>query len=144
MPQAANGSVTIKVASNVSLGSILTDGDGRTLYLRTNDAAGKSSCNTDCAQKWPPLLATGNLTAGAGVDAKQLTTIQRDDGSMQAALGGQPLYYFVLDKNPGDVAGQGLNAFGGIWWALGANGLAVKGAASSSMPSSSGNSGYGY
>jgi predicted lipoprotein with Yx(FWY)xxD motif len=143
-PQAATGSVTVKVASSASLGSILTDGDGRTLYMRTNDASNKSSCNADCAQNWPPLLATGNLTAGVGVDAKQLSTIKRDDGSMEVALAGQPLYYFAFDKKPGDTTGQGVNAFGGIWYALGANGSAVKGAAPSSTPSSSGTPDYNY
>jgi len=34
-----------------------------------------------------------------------------------------PLYYFYLDKAPGDVNGQGV---GGIWWLVSADGKEVK------------------
>jgi predicted lipoprotein with Yx(FWY)xxD motif len=44
-----------------------------------------------------------------------MTIITRDDGSMQWADGGKPLYTFVQDKQPGDVKGDN---FKGIWHAV--------------------------
>ena len=35
------------------------------------------------------------------------TVIKRDDGSMQWAYQGMPLYTFVMDKEAGDMTGDG-------------------------------------
>jgi predicted lipoprotein with Yx(FWY)xxD motif len=129
--QSSGQPVKVQLSSSAALGSIITDQDGRTLYIRTNDPAGKSTCDGSCAQNWPPLLTTADITAGSGLDAKELSTLKRDDGTTQVALNNQPLYYFVADKKAGDVAGQGVNAFGGIWYVLGADGSAIKGSAAS-------------
>ena len=51
----------------------------------------------------------------AAADAKpvgDLTIIKRHDGTMQWADDGKPLYTFVKDKKPGDIAG---NNFKNVW-----------------------------
>jgi predicted lipoprotein with Yx(FWY)xxD motif len=90
-----------------SLGNVLADPNGMTLYTFDKDSTGTSSCNGECAEYWPPVKA--------GADAKpvgDLTVITRDDGSKQWADDGKPLYTFVKDKKPGDVMGEN---FKNIW-----------------------------
>jgi Secreted repeat of unknown function len=43
-----------------------------------------------------------------------------------------PLYRFEGDNGPGDVNGEGLNAFGAAWYVLSPSGTAVTGQGSSS------------
>jgi predicted lipoprotein with Yx(FWY)xxD motif len=54
---------------------------GRTLYLFKADVGTQSACTSTCTTKWPPLLATGKPTAGAGLTASELATITRSDGT---------------------------------------------------------------
>ena len=35
---------------------------------------------------------------------------------------GWPLYYYTLDKQAGDINGQGIYNFGGFWWLMNSNG----------------------
>jgi predicted lipoprotein with Yx(FWY)xxD motif len=71
------------------------------LYTFDKDTGGKSVCTGECAKNWPPLEAK----AGDKAEGKW-TIIKRDDGMMQWAYGGKPLYYFMKDKAPGDMTGD--------------------------------------
>ncbi len=114
---------TLKLAmADSSLGSILVDGKGMTLYLFTKDAPNTSNCTGQCLAAWPPLL--GKPTAGKGVDATKLGSFTSADGSTQASYNGWPLYYWQADAKPGDVTGQKVN---NVWFVLDKNGVAVKG-----------------
>jgi len=90
-----------------SLGNVLTDPNGMTLYTYDKDSAGKSNCSGECAEYWPPVKASADAKA-----AGDLTIITRDDGTKQWANDGKPLYTFVKDKKPGDVTGDN---FKNIW-----------------------------
>ena len=109
-----SASETVNVASS-SLGQILVDAEGRTLYLFMRDSGGKSSCTEGCAQTWPPLAASGTPTAGEGVQQSLLGTTQRDDGSMQVVYNQHPLYHFSGDSAAGQTNGQGV---GGNWFVV--------------------------
>lgn len=111
-------SATVRVASQGSLGNILVDAQGRTLYLFKKDAGAKSACFGGCASEWPPLRAAGTATVGAGANAALLATTARSDGSAGITYNGHPLYRFAGDTQPGDANGQGLDDFGGAWYAL--------------------------
>jgi hypothetical protein len=50
------------------LGEVLVDGDGRTLYLFTEDSPGESVCFDDCLAAWPPLLVEGEPGIGDRLD----------------------------------------------------------------------------
>jgi predicted lipoprotein with Yx(FWY)xxD motif len=101
------------VAPNAQFGSILTDSNGMTLYVFTNDQVGNSTCYGNCATVWPPLIsADGNVDVG-GQLAGELSVITRADGTMQVAFNGMPLYYYNMDKQPGDTNGQGI---AGVWF----------------------------
>lgn len=86
-------------------GVYLAGPNGMTLYTFDRDQAnsGKSVCNDQCAVNWPPLAAA-SMPAGG-----DWTHIRRDDGSMQLAYKGQPLYFWLRDAKPGDKTGHGVN-----------------------------------
>ena len=137
-PKTSTGaSATLGVASS-SLGSILVNSTGRTLYLFKADVGAKSACTGACATAWPPLLATAKPTAGTGLTASKLATITRSDGTQQVTYNGHPVYLFIKDKKPGQTTGQGVTAFGAAWYALTPAGSQI-----STQPTTSGG-GYGY
>jgi predicted lipoprotein with Yx(FWY)xxD motif len=111
-------------AGSSELGDILVDADGRTLYLFENDTDGKSTCYDDCATNWPALIAEGDPVAGDGVDASQLGTTERTDGTQQVTYAGQPLYHFAGDEAPGDTNGQEI---GDVWYVVSPDGSPVEG-----------------
>lgn len=121
-PPAAEGETV--ATANTDLGEILVDGEGRTLYLFTNDSPGESACEGPCLDAWPIL--EGEATAGEGVDASLLGTIERSDGTTQATYQDWPLYYYAEDTEAGELKGQGV---GEVWWVIDAEGNAVKAAA---------------
>jgi predicted lipoprotein with Yx(FWY)xxD motif len=141
-PKASTGTAATVGVSNSSLGSILVNSSGRTLYLFKADSGTTSACSGACATAWPPLLTTGNPTGGKGLTASKLGTIARSDGTRQVTYNGHPLYLFVKDKTPGDVTGQGVTAFGAAWFALSPSGNQISAASTSS--SSGGSSAGGY
>lgn len=112
------GPATVKVSVSSQAGTIITDEAGRTLYLLTADELNKSNCAGQCADAWPPLLTEGAPVAGPGAAAARLRTLTREDGATQVTYNGWALYYFSLDERPGDVRGQGVNAFGGSWFVV--------------------------
>lgn len=123
-PSAATGGTTIDLATN-ALGEIIVDGEGKTLYAFTPDTAGISTCYDDCATAWPPLLADdpAAVSAGTGLDASKLSTVDRTDGTKQVKYGDWPLYYFAKDAAAGDTNGQGLAT---KWYVVDATGAMIK------------------
>jgi predicted lipoprotein with Yx(FWY)xxD motif len=119
----SHATVTLR---STSLGKVLVTASGRTLYLFMADKNGKSACAGQCAKFWPPLLDSAKPTAGAGVKASLLGRTRRADGKMQVTYNRHPLYTFSLDKSAGQVNGEGINHFGGLWWAVSAKGVAIK------------------
>jgi predicted lipoprotein with Yx(FWY)xxD motif len=105
-------------AANSKLGRILVDARGRTLYLFAKDRNGKSACSGPCVAYWPPLIASGKPRAGAGVKQSLLGTIRRGDGRRQVTYRHHPLYRFSGDTSMGLTSGEGLDDFGGEWWAV--------------------------
>jgi predicted lipoprotein with Yx(FWY)xxD motif len=114
--------VRVEVAQS-SLGPILTDQNGRTLYAFVNDKNGTSTCTGDCIATWPALASRQTPTAGTGADRALLSQTTRAEGTAQATYGNWPLYYYVGDVGPGDVDGQGVD---GTWFVVGGDGKLVK------------------
>lgn len=85
-------------------GKALVDTKGMTLYTFDKDAGGKSSCSGPCATNWPPLMASSDAKASG-----DWTVLKREDGSMQWAYKGKPLYTWAKDTKPGDATGDGVN-----------------------------------
>jgi predicted lipoprotein with Yx(FWY)xxD motif len=118
----ATSSADLKVASS-SLGDIVVDGKGMTVYFFDKDTAGSgtSSCAGQCLVNWPPVPPAGATPAVEGVTG-QLGTIKATDGSTQITLNGLPLYYFKGDSAPGDVNGQKVQ---NVWWVVSPTGQAI-------------------
>lgn len=114
-PGAAAATVT---AARTSLGTVLTDGHGRTLYLFKRDTGRSSSCYGGCAEVWPPVTTTSQPRATAPAQLTLLGSTRRHDGGEQLTYDGHPLYYYAGDNRPGDVKGQGLDSFGAGWYVL--------------------------
>lgn len=113
--------ITLRIGFTAKLGGFLTATNGHTLYYFTNDSPGKSTCTDACAANWPaytipagvtPIASLGAGGGGNGAQGKT-GTIKRADGSLQVTYNDQPLYYWHLDKVPGDALGQGI---GGVWF----------------------------
>ena len=116
---------TVVSTAKTSLGRILVNSRGHTLYLFGKDKNGKSACTGMCATFWPPLIAAGKPLAGAGARASLLGTTKRADGRRQVTYNHHPLYTFVKDKRKGQTAGEGLSAFGAKWYAVSPAGARV-------------------
>jgi predicted lipoprotein with Yx(FWY)xxD motif len=112
-------------AADSSLGQIVVDDAGVTLYAFTPDEGGAPTCYDQCAAAWPPLTADdpASATVGTGLDAALLTSVDRTDGSKQLVYDGWPLYYFANDAAAGDTNGQGLND---KWYVIAPDGTLIK------------------
>ena len=100
--------------SSTSLGTILVDSNGKTLYYFANDipSSGASACAGQCAAIWPAFTVE-TITVSPPLSAADFGTITRADGTMQTTYKGSPLYYYASDTMPGDMKGQGIN---NIWF----------------------------
>ena len=73
--------VMLTISSNPTLGNILTDGGGNTLYIFLNDLPNQSECVGRCVDLWPPLLTDPNVAPVANSDIDgTVGTIERVDG----------------------------------------------------------------
>lgn len=110
----AAGGTTVKIATAGSLGEILTDANGMTLYTYKPDVAnsGKSAAPGALLNAWPPLYVTGTASKPSGLTG-DLATFMTSDGKQWVTYKGLPLYHFANDTAPGDTKGQGL---GGVWF----------------------------
>jgi predicted lipoprotein with Yx(FWY)xxD motif len=118
----ARGPSEIRVGET-ALGEVLVDGDGRTLYLYTMDHRHRSStCDSDCAATWMPLIASQAPVAGSGVNTRRLSSVRRLEGTEQVTYDGWPLYRYAKDSRAGDTNGEKV---GGVWFAVDPDGSAV-------------------
>jgi predicted lipoprotein with Yx(FWY)xxD motif len=112
---AGNQPVAVRVRQHPTLGALLTDAAGKTLYMFTRDKPYLSVCYDGCATNWPPLLVGTNTPALAEGAGGKLDTIVRDDGNRQVLYEGKPLYFYTPDTTIGDTKGQGV---GNVWFVV--------------------------
>jgi predicted lipoprotein with Yx(FWY)xxD motif len=118
-------SSTVVSTAKTSLGRILVNSRGHTLYLFGKDRNGKSACSGQCATFWPPLIASGKPRVAGGAKASLIGAIKRADGRRQVTYNHHPLYTFVKDTKQGQTHGEGLSAFGAKWYAVSPAGARV-------------------
>jgi predicted lipoprotein with Yx(FWY)xxD motif len=89
---------------------VMTDGNGKTLYYYTKDAANQSNCTGGCLAAWPVFTAKPEAkpTGDLGV-------ITREDGTRQWTYKSRPLYYYIGDSKAGEKTGD---KQGGVWYVL--------------------------
>jgi predicted lipoprotein with Yx(FWY)xxD motif len=128
----SSSAVVVKSASS-SLGTILADSQGMTLYHLSGEQNGKFICTSSaCVGVWHPLLAPSSGAPSGEVGS--LGTVKRPDGTVQVTYRGTPLYTFTGDQQSGETKGQGIKDVG-TW--------SVVTTSSSSTPPSTGSSSEG-
>jgi predicted lipoprotein with Yx(FWY)xxD motif len=136
----AGSAYIVNVAESADVGEHLVDMQGRTLYVFLNDSPGTSACTDDCATNWPPATVEEGQdpTAGDGVTG-EISSLERDDGTLQLTIEGWPLYLYAADAEPGDTTGEGV---GGVWFVARPDGSLPDGAGDASAePSAEGSMG---
>jgi len=125
---ASASSPTKLTARKTSIGTIVVDSRGFTVYAFTRDARNQDSCLNigGCASAWPPLTTVGKPIAGSGMKASLLGWISIKGGAKQVTYAGHPLYTYVGDTGPGSTEYVNVSASGGRWPALSASGSEVK------------------
>jgi predicted lipoprotein with Yx(FWY)xxD motif len=145
-------SVTVSAKNVSGIGTVLVNGQGRTLYMLTSEKGGKITCtaSSGCLKFWPEIdLPSGTTAAkaGAGVQQSLLGTVKGAAGT-EVTYNGWPLYTFVGDSAAGTAKGQGQTSFGGTWYVLNSAGspvtAKVTSGGSGTSPSKSSGGGYGY
>jgi len=123
---AAAGAPAVKL-EQTSLGEILVDGAGQTLFLFTRDRHHKDSCAKvpGCLETWPALTTTRRAVAGPGVRTSLLGTIKLHGHVRQVTYGGHPLYTYALGFAGKFTYNIGSDEYGGTWEAVNAAGEAV-------------------
>ena len=112
----------VQLQTHATLGSILVDKDGRTLYYFANDATAASSCSGGCEAFWPPFNIE-NMSAedlGEGLSESDFSSISNASGKPQVTYKGRPLYYYAPLVNSvntpeaaGETSGENVN---GVWF----------------------------
>lgn len=152
-PTTAAPSTMFSTASVPGLGTVLVDGNGRTVYLLTSGDHTNVNCDdaSGCTKVWPDLPLPDGVSgakAGTGVQASMLGTKKLSDGETYPTYNGWLMYEFTGDSGPGQGKGQGIKSFGGTWYAITATGdpVSAGSTASSSAPAttSSGSGTPGY
>jgi predicted lipoprotein with Yx(FWY)xxD motif len=110
---ASGGSVAPLTIRKTSIGYVLADASGYTVYTDARDPRNspKPACTGRCLLAWFPV--TGKAEAAKGVHLHAvLGSITRSTKVVQATYNGYPLYTFGSDSVPGMTSGNGS---GGIW-----------------------------
>ena len=118
-----SASASSLASSGSSLGNIVVNGTGLTVYIFDKDTAntGKSACTGACLSTWPPVTTTAPNPHVTGISGT-VATITDPYGKMQITINGLPLYTFAGDTAKGDVKGQGLQ---NVWWVLSPSGKKI-------------------
>jgi predicted lipoprotein with Yx(FWY)xxD motif len=134
-------------ANVAGLGDVLVDASGRTVYILTSSGQKNVPCDdaSGCTKLWPDLPlpeGTTAATAGPGVQASMLGTMKLGDGETYPTYGGWLMYEYTGDTGPAQGHGQGIQSFGGTWYALNSSGSPITTSASPASTTTS--KGYGY
>lgn len=123
----AAGAPSVKLAST-SIGKILVNGRGFTVYAFSKDRRNQDVCvkKSGCTMSWIPVTTKAKVKAGPGLKASLLGTIKLPTGGKQVTYSGHPLYRYSFDSSPAATDYVGAHQFGGQWDALNAAGRVVK------------------
>jgi predicted lipoprotein with Yx(FWY)xxD motif len=125
----ANANTKGLTVQSTSLGSVVADSNGRTVYELVGDPASNPNCTGECLSIWPAVMSGGKI----------------------AVVHGHPVFTYSGDSSSGQTHGQGVKDSFGLWLALDSKGTpipagskAAPASAPSSSPSTGGGGGYGY
>jgi predicted lipoprotein with Yx(FWY)xxD motif len=125
---ASGGSSAALSSHSTSIGMVLADSNGRTIYELVGNSASNPKCDSSCQAIWTPVMSGGSVKV----------------------FHGHPLFTYTGDAAAGDVNGENATDTWGTWLALNPSGAAIPATSSGSSPAatpsspSSGGGGYGY
>jgi predicted lipoprotein with Yx(FWY)xxD motif len=113
---AVSGSASALNSKSTSIGTVLVDTSGRTVYELVGDTAASPTCTGGCLAIWPAVVANGS----------------------QVIVNGHPAFTFVRDSAAGQTNGQNVTDQWGRWLALDASGnpISAPATAGSTAPTS--------
>ncbi len=123
-----NQKVVVSTRKLPGLGTVLVNGQGRTLYMFVPDKDKKVTCVGTCAAVWPPLkLPAGTKPAASGAAKGSMLGSDSDPaGGRVVTYAGWPLYTYIADRKAGVATGQALNLNGGLWYVLSPSGKVIR------------------
>ena len=132
---AAAGTPVVKTAKSATLGTIVVDSTGKTVYTLTNGSQ-QVACSGACLQVWPAVSLPAGTTKATGSGVKNVAAM-----GTQVTINGAPVYTFSGDASAGSTNGEGINSFGGTWHVVKVGG-STGGGGSTSTTEKCGGSGY--
>ena len=139
---AFGSSKSVVSTGHTSLGTVLVNAKGLTLYLFEGDTSKHLGCNGTCLKAWFPVTGDRQRVR-LGARPPNWAPMKRGSGT-QVTYGGHPLYTFVGDTKSGQVNGQGLKLNGNLWYVVGPSGTAMTASSKSSSSSSGGSTAAGW
>jgi predicted lipoprotein with Yx(FWY)xxD motif len=100
---------------STSLGTVLTDSRGFTLYYflpEKNSTVG--ACTGGCLSTWPPLTAAGSAGSGITGTLGTVAIMLNGGAAVEVTYNGWPLHTYAGDTAPGQTSGNGV---GNSWFA---------------------------
>lgn len=142
-PTSSTPGTSFSAATATGLGSVVVDGNGRTVYVLTSGTNKNVTCDdaSGCTRTWPDLplpAGTTSATAGSGVQSSLLSSMKSADGQTYPTYNGYLMYEFSGDSGPHQGGGEGISSFGGTWYALSPSGTPI----TSASKATSGGNGY--
>ena len=123
-------------SGKTSLGTVLTDSKGHTLYYLSTEQTGQDECTMQpgCSVRWPSLRPpiSGAPSAAGGVGGT-VAVITATDGSSEVTFNGWPLHSFSGEP-PGQVDGEDEASFGGTWYVATPGLIPTSGEGSATVP----------
>jgi predicted lipoprotein with Yx(FWY)xxD motif len=118
-PGSGNGGSTSSTISTgtTSLGTVLVDSSGRTLYYFIPETGGKiGACDASCLATWPPVTVSGSPTSSSGVTGTVgVVSITLNGASVtEVTYNSWPLHRYSGDSASGQANGQGI---ANVWFA---------------------------
>jgi predicted lipoprotein with Yx(FWY)xxD motif len=118
-PSSGNGGSTAPTVSTgtTSLGTVLTDSQGMTLYYFLPEKGGKlGACDASCLKTWPPVTVTGSPTSSSGVTGTLGVASITVSGVAESEVtyNSWPLHRYAGDSSAGQANGQNI---ANVWFA---------------------------
>ena len=113
---AAAGTAVVKTANSSTLGTIVVDSTGKTVYTLTNGSQ-QVPCSGACLQVWPAVSLPAGTTKATGTGVSNVAAM-----GTQVTINGAPVYTFSGDTAAGATNGEGITSFGGTWHVVKAGG----------------------
>jgi predicted lipoprotein with Yx(FWY)xxD motif len=123
----ATKSIGLAVRTLPTVGAVLVNAEGHTLYTFAPDNHSKVTCLSSCAAVWPPSkLPSGDAAAGSPqLKASLLGSDPDPEGGRVITYAGWPLYTYAADGSAGQDNGQAIEANGGRWYVIAPSGKLI-------------------